>query len=607
MTSSDPASTNPYRQWLRFILMALKYWMGPTRGQAFMLTFLVLLFVLLQLVAQLAINTWNRGFFDALEYKNISDLWRVILLLPLLVAFSAFAVTGGLVSRMTMQTRWREFATETLAGWWIQEQRYYRLGVAVEGQSSPEFRIARDVQLAIEPLVEFAVGLLTAAATASTFVSILWTVGGPLTLDLFGLSIVIPGYLALAAVAYTFAVGVLVYFSGRPLVAAVARKNEMEAQFLTELTRLRENAESIALIRGDADEFRNVIQNYKSVVSAWLAQIRRNGIVGSVQSANGALVPLVPLVLIAPKYIADQLTLGAVMQAASAFVTVQVALNWFIDNFVRVAEWTASGRRVTELIEALESLDIGVIMGEKQCIDYGISDDDKIHIEDLAVAHSNGRAVIADANVVIAAGEKVLVSGATGAGKSTLIRALAGLWPWGSGRILLPRNASIAFIPQKPYIPLGALRQAILYGCGDKEFDEAQIHDALRRCGLAYLIKRLDSDEQWDQALSGGERQRVAFARVLLQRPQIVIMDEATSALDEESEASLLRLLNEYLSNATVISVGHRANLEEFHDRKLTLERRAAAATLTSRNLKMRLWKIFDIKALLRRVGLHES
>jgi len=585
-------------RWREFCALALEFWTGETRRRAWMLTGLVALCIALQLGAQLSVNEWNRKFFDALESRNVESLSWATLLLPALVAFSGAAVSGALVARMTLQMRWREWLTEKLAGWWLDDQRYYRLEIAAAEQTSPEYRIAKDVQLAVDPLVEFAVGFLTALATASAFIGVLWAVGGALEFDLFGFRVVLPGYLGFAAVIYATVAGAVAYVAGRPLVPAVARKNEAEAQLLSELTRLKENAESIALIRGDADELGSILQNYRRVVAAWIRQIHCNGVIATVQSANGALTPLIPLVLVAPKYLSGALTLGAVMQLASAFMTVQIAFNWFIDNSVRVAEWMASANRVDELVEALESLDVGVIMEEKEFIEFGVSDDDKIHIQDLAVAHRNGRIVIAGANVVIPAGEKLLVAGPRGTGKSTLVRALAGLWPWGSGRILLPKDVHIAFVPQKPYIPLGTLRQAMLYSISDKEITDAMIEGALRRCGLSYLVRHLDEEQRWDQTLSGGERQRIAFVRLLLQRPQIIIMDEATSALDEESQVSMLRLFNEDLAGATAISVGHRVGLEDFHDKKLVLERRAAGAHITSRKLQKSLWHLFDDAAL---------
>lgn len=591
-TKTGPAPSSQH--WQKFLKVALLFWTGKTRKRATVLTLAVFLTSGLQLCVQLGANAWNRYFFDALEKHSGSNVATAIGLLVGLVLLTGAAVSAALVTRMVLQTRWREWLTHKLAGWWLEDQRYYRLEIESEIQTSPEYRLARDAQLAIDPLVEFAIGLFTACVTASAFVGILWSVGGGLALEIGGKRLYIPGYLAFASLGYTAIVGAATLLLGGPMVRCVAEKNEREAHFLAELTRIKENAESIALIRGDADEYRSVSAIYAKVVKAWIRQITRNGVVASVQSANGALAPVLPLVLVAPKYLSGDLSLGAVMQLASAFASVQIALSWFIDNFVRVAEWMASARRVGELIESLEGLDIGATMTEQEFIEFGHSDDGRIHLQELAVAHRDGQVVILDANLVIDAGEKLLVGGASGTGKSTLVRALAGLWPWGSGRILMPKGAQIAFVPQKPYIPHGTLRQALLYSVSDLAVTADMIHGAMRRCGLDYLVKYLDDESRWDQTLSGGERQRIAFARMLLQRPDIIIMDEATSALDEGSQTSLLRLLNEDLAYATVISVGHRAGMEDFHDTKLVLERRSAGARIMRRRLEKSLWHLIE-------------
>ncbi|MFN3674136.1 MAG: ABC transporter ATP-binding protein/permease, partial [Bosea sp. (in: a-proteobacteria)] len=303
------------------------------------------------------------------------------------------------------------------------------------------------------------------------------------------------------------------------------------------------------------------------------------------------------LLLIAPKDLSGEVTLGAVMQVVAAFSAVQAALIWFVDNFVRLAEWFASVARVDELQEAMEALDVGTLMEGETQIKLAESDDGAIHLENLSVAHSNGRVVIEDASVVIGLGEKVLVVGESGTGKSTLIRALAGLWPWGSGSISVPRGKTIAFVPQKPYLPIGTLRTVVLYPEADKPVPDEIVLAALKRCGLGYMVKRLDETDRWDQILSGGERQRIAFARLMIQRPDIIIMDEATSALDEDSQDSLLRLFDLELAHATLISVGHRPGLEDYHDRKITLEKRLAGAHLTSRRLGKSLWRMFKSRA----------
>lgn len=577
----------------RFFLLALRFWAGESRLRAWLLTITVLGFVAAQLAAAVGINAWNRWFFDALDKRDVAAVWSVVTWLPLLVVASALALSGLVISRMLLQVRWREYLTRRIAGWWIADQRYYRLQFVAKEQAAPEYRIAEDVRLAIEPLAEFSIGLISAFVTAATFAAILWQVAGSARFTLAGTEIVIPSYMALAAIVYAAVASLAAYFTGRPLVGRIAAKNEAEAQFRAEMTRLRENAESIALIKGDADERTSVGENYGRVVAAWLRVIRQQGVIALVLNTNGALFPIVPLLLIAPKYLAGEVTLGAVMQVVAAFSAVQAALIWFVDNLVRLAEWFASVTRVDELAEALEGLDVGTIMESDTQIELAENDEGAILLENLSVAHSNGRVVIADASVAIGLGEKVLVVGESGSGKSTLIRALAGLWPWGSGTIRLPRGKRVAFVPQKPYLPMGTLRTVLLYPEAESHADDEAVIAALQRCGLAYLARRLDDDDKWDRILSGGERQRVAFTRLLIQRPDIIIMDEATSALDEDSQTSLLGLFEAELAEATVVSVGHRPGLEEFHDRKITLEKRLAGAHLTSRRLGKSLWRLF--------------
>ena len=578
----------------QFFHLALRYWRGETRWRAWALTGAVLLFVAAQTVTAVGINRWNRLFFDALEKRDASAVWTTTAWLPLLVVASALSVSGLVVSRMLLQTRWRENLTQRLAGWWIADQRYYRLGFLSKTQTAPEFRIAEDVRLAVEPLAELAIGLISAFVTAATFAAILWQVAGAAELTLGPATIVIPSYMAFAAVIYAVIASLAAYLTGRPLVGLVSHKNEMEAQFRAEMTRLRENAESIALIRGDADERGSVGESYGRVVAAWLRIVRQQGVIALVLNTNGALFPIVPLLLIAPKFLAGSVTLGAVVQVVAAFSAVQAALIWFVDNFVRLAEWFASVTRVDELVEELEALDVGTVMERDTRIKLEQSDDDAIHIDSLSIAHSNGRIVVADTTGTVERGAKVLIAGESGSGKSTLIRALAGLWPWGSGSIRIPSGQSIAFVPQKPYLPRGTLRAILLYPDSERPVAEEAIVEALQRCGLGYLARRLDEkEEDWDRALSGGERQRVAFARLLIQRPDIIVMDEATSALDEESQASLLSLFDSELAGATLISVGHRPGLEDYHDRKITLERRPAGAHVTSRRLRKSLWRLF--------------
>jgi putative ATP-binding cassette transporter len=380
--------------------------------------------------------------------------------------------------------------------------------------------------------------------------------------------------MVLAAILYAALTSSAMVLIGRPLIRRVEKKNGAEARFRYELTRVRESAENIALIGGDDDERARLDETFGELARRWIRVIAKQAHMTWVSNGNSILAPVVPLLLGAPKYLAGDLTLGELMQVATAFTQVQIALNWLIDNAIRLAETLASAQRVVEMTDALEHLDETIgRYGSADTVVLGDSPDDAIHIEDLSLTQQNGVVMLDGASTTIRRGEKVLVKGESGTGKSTLIRAMAGLWPWGSGRILRPRRSRTAFMPQRPYIPLGTLRHALVYPMGEGRISDTRLEEALRRCGLSHLTVRLDQEENWDAILSGGEKQRLAFARLLINPPDIIIMDEATSALDEMSQARMMGFLRQDLADATVLSVGHRPGLEEYHDREIYLVR----------------------------------
>jgi putative ATP-binding cassette transporter len=289
---------------------------------------------------------------------------------------------------------------------------------------------------------------------------------------------------------------------------------------------------------------------------------------------------VVPLLLCAPNYVAGDMSLGQVMQAASAFVTVQIAFNWVVDNYPRLADWTASARRLASLLASLRRLDRADREQEGGRIVREETGEAALKLHDVSVTLDDGSAVVGEADVEIQPGEKVLVVGESGAGKSTLVRAMSGLWPWGTGQITLKAGARVFLMPQRPYVPLGTLRRAATYPAAPDSFDDELVRKTIEEVGLDHFAERLDEDTRWEQILSGGEKQRLGFARILIHKPDIIVMDEATAALDPPSQDALMTLVNERLPDATVISVGHRAELEAFHTRKLVLEYHPGGAKL---------------------------
>jgi putative ATP-binding cassette transporter len=409
---------------------------------------------------------------------------------------------------------------------------------------------------------------------------VLWSVGGSLTVPFGGSNITIPGYLVIAVLVYCLIISGLMMLIARSFVPTAERKNQVEAEFRFALTRVREYGESIAILGGEKEERAGLDALLAKVITTWAKMAGQYMRTMFVSHGNFVIASVIPVILCAPKYLTGEMTLGTVMQAAAAFIQVQYAFNWIVDNYPRLAEWTASARRASNLLVAVDSLEkiensqTGAIKREE---DEGAA----IRLKDVSVALSDGTVVVDDADVTVQFGERVLVAGESGTGKSTLVRAIAGLWPWGEGEITLEPGAKMFLMPQKPYIPLGTLRRAVTYPQQAEDFEDKEIADALKAVGLEHVAKKLDDeDAKWDRTLSGGEQQRLAFARLILHKPDIVVMDEATSALDPDSQAMLMNLVAERLPETAIVSVGHRPELEAFHERKVNLVRRKGGAKL---------------------------
>jgi putative ATP-binding cassette transporter len=527
--------------------------------------------LVLNLIPAIAVNRWNKFFFDALQNKDRDLILLSIGLMIALALISAMTSVALLQMRMKFQLRWREWLTRTLVGRWMERRRFYQLSV-LRLVDNPEARIAEDGRIAIELFVDFATGVTNALLMAASFVSVLWFIGGSLTLW----GVTIPGYLVIAVVIYSACTSYGMLLLGRPLVARVEAKAMAEADFRYELSHTRENAETIALIGGDDAERERHYNRFDQVATRWIAVIGRQARMLFLSSGNNVLAPVIPLMLGAPKYLAGDMSLGDLMQAAAAFIQVQLALNWLADNSMRLADWFASARRVAALDLFFDNLDKLAISAEDKRIDLAFSDDGALHLCGLSIAQHDGTQMLADTDAVIRSGEKILVKGESGAGKSTLIRAMAGLWPWGSGRILRPKDARIAFMPQQPYMPRGTLRDALDYPHDDNLPDAARIETILVACGLGHLVSRLDEEQSWSDVLSGGEQQQLGFARVLLRPPDIIIMDEPTSALDDLSQTRLMELLSEEAPRSTIIHAARRNVDKRFYDREIQLKARPA-------------------------------
>ena len=585
---ADEASNRLRRRLLlaRFWRSARGFW-GPHGDRlAWLLTGTILLTVLLYLAASYGMNVWNRAIFDALERRDGgSVLYLSLIYVPLLVA-SVAVMLLQVYARMTTQRRWRAWLNNHLLDRWLKNGRYYQLNLVGGDHQNPEYRIADDVRVATESPVEFATGLLTAVLSAVTFILVLWTIGGALTFTIAGATITIPGFLVVAAMIYAVLASGSMVFIGRRFITVSENKNQAEAEYRYVLTRLRENGESIAVLGGEEEERNAVDGSLTNVLRRWRQICFQTVRTTIISQTSGYIAPVLPIILCAPKFLNGTMTLGQVMQAASAFTIVQAAFNWLVDNYPRLADWTASARRVASLMVSLDALERAEKGEGVNRIERTEGTAASLRLSDLSVTLDTGKAVVKDAEVDIMPGERVLVAGESGTGKSTLVRAISGLWPWGEGNVQVASGAKMFLMPQRAYVPVGTLRRAATYPEPADSKGIEEVTEALKRVGLKHLIDRLEEEAPWDQTLSGGEKQRLAFARILLHRPDIVVLDEATSALDPDSQDKLMELLTTELDATTIVSVGHRPELEAFHSRKIVLERqRGGARFVTDINL----------------------
>jgi len=580
MISDEEQQTRQYLL-ARFWEAALGFWRIGGGRIAWPLTFTVIAIALVNLALQYRLNVWHRGMFDALDKRDGSAvLYQTAIFFPLIAAVVGVAA-GATYAKLTLQRRWREWLNAHVLDQWLISGRYYQLNLVPGDHTNPEYRVAEDLRVSVEAPVDFSIGVFSAVTSAIVFIGVLWFIGGELTIPIGSTVLRIPGFLVVAAFIYAVLASGSMIMIARGFVAVSENKNQAEADYRYRLTRLREHGESIALLGGDTEERAGLDGAFTMVRQRWyelMLQYIRTTIVS--QSSNG-LAPIIPILLCAPKYVAGTMTLGEVMQAASAFMIVQVAFNWLVENYPRLADWTASASRLGSLLVSLDRLGRAEREGTTGRIVRRQAEAGSLRLRDVSVTLDDGSAVVNEADIEIARGEKVLVVGESGTGKSTLVRAIAGLWPWGTGEILI-KFEGLFLMPQEPYVPLGTLRRAATYPLSPEEVDDAVVRMTVQEVGLGHFLDRLDADETWEHVLSGGEKQRLAFARALIQRPEIIVMDEATAALDPLGQEELMRLLLERLPEATVISVGHRAELEAFHTRKLVLEYRAGGARLVS-------------------------
>ena len=567
----------------RFWISARGYWGKNGDRLAWPFTLGLLILIVGNVAVQYGINVWNRAIFDGIEKRDSATVFYLTAVFFPLAIGSVLLGVAQVYARMGIQRRWRAWLTNSVVTRWLVNGRYYQLNLVEGDHQNPEYRIAEDLRIATDSPVDFIAGVTSALLSAATFIIVLWTIGGALTVPIGGYPVTIPGFLVIAAVLYAAIASGSILLIGRRFVQISEEKNQAEAEYRYVLTRVRENGESIALLGGEQEERDGIDKTFAKAMRQWARLAGQHMRTTLVSQGSSLIAPVVPILLCAPKFLDGSMTLGQVMQAASAFAIVQSAFGWLVDNYPRLADWNACARRIASLMMSLDGLERAELGDGFGRITRGETEGEAmLSLNDLSVTLDDGTAVVGETEVVIEPGERLLVAGESGTGKSTLVRAIAGLWPWGGGSVNLHPDRRLFMLPQKPYVPSGTLRRAVAYPGAAEDWTVKEIGEALHKVGLDHLKEKIEEEAPWDQTLSGGEKQRLAFARLLLHNPDIVVLDEATSALDEKSQDKMMDMVTRELPKATVVSVAHRVELEAFHSRKIVLERRKGGAKLVS-------------------------
>jgi vitamin B12/bleomycin/antimicrobial peptide transport system ATP-binding/permease protein len=517
------------------------------------------------------LNAWYNKFYNALQERNWDAFMDQLLYFCFLAGAAVVLEVYQLYLNQWLQIRWRRWMTKRYLAHWLEGATHYRMQLFGDAADNPDQRIADDIRLFIERTLTIGVGLLGAIVTLASFLMILWTLSAAAPAQIFGISITIPGYLVWAALIYAILGTTLTHLIGSPLVRLNFNQQRYEADFRFNLVRVRENSEQIALLAGETAETESLLTRFGRVVANWHLIMSRQKRLTFFTTTYTRFALVFPFIVASPAYFVGAMQLGGLLQTAGAFNSVETALSFFINVYRDLAEWRAVIARLDGFDRSIDAALTAAAASAAPQGDAARPTKPGLTIEAMSVHLPTGAPLVTTEDLFIKAGERALITGPSGCGKSTFFRAVAGLWPFGKGTVVVPRGTKLMMLPQRPYFPIASLEDAVSYPSPRGAFPSEVIAEVMAAAGLPALSKRLSEEAHWNRILSLGEQQRLAVARAILQAPDYLFLDEATASLDEPSESKLYKLLHERLPRATIVSIGHRSTLFAFHDRHLAL------------------------------------
>lgn len=556
---------------LPFLQLAGPFWIAKDKAKARFLLLGLIGLTIAQLLISVSITEWSADLFDALEQRSMTRLFTQVGLIILIFAANIVVTASHLSLKRRLQLDWRGWLTDQLIGQWMFEGRHY-LVTHINGQhDNPDGRIAEDIRIATEYAIDLLHTLFYCVILLVSFSSILWTLSGTLTIRLGFMDINMPGHLVWLAMAYALTASVLGWLIGRPLTKATDQRQTEEANFRFALVKARENSLAIALIHGEHHENPHFHRLFGHIVDAWNQQTAAWSRITMFSSGYSVLSMAFPILVSAPRYVLQQITLGTLMQSAQAFQQMVSALSWPVDNMGKVAEWRASVERVLGLHQSLQALEFEIKRADAKRIRMTKNEGQVMRFHDVEITRLDGEVCVKQFSEAIHSGDRILISGDPLLGNK-LYKATAGLWPWGSGCIELPDDEPLFFMPPRPYLPTDTLRKAICYPCLSCEFADELMQSCFELAGVSELLPLLDQAFDWEKTLLREQQQRLGVVRLLLQRPNWIFMQDALDSLNPEAEAAIIALINQQLPHAAMLVISNQPSIRAMMHRQIVLK-----------------------------------
>ena len=567
---------NLTRQFFRDVWYLTKsYWQSEEKKKAFFLLGCIIALTLGVVYMLVLLNQWNNSFYSALQNYDAKKIFDELIHFSWLAAIYILLAVYSYYLQQTLILNWRRWLTTRFIDIWLQNKTYYNLQMFGKDTDNPDQRISEDVRQFVEMTLSFGIGILKAFCTFASFVVILYNLSGSLSYTFMGKTWTINGYMLWASLLYSVIGTYITHIVGRKLVKINFIQQKYEADFRFSMIRLRESAESVAFYRGEAQEGSVFKQRFKMLLDNFWKLVNKQKQLVFLNSGYSQIAIIFPFVVAMNRYLTKEVTLGGLMQVASAFGRVQDSLSYFVDMYSSIAQWQAVVMRLTCFGHHMHDV---YQQAERFHVER-FAAADVVEVDNMQINLPDGKPLLENISFTLHPGHNVLIKGVSGSGKSTLLRAISGIWPFVDGKIFLPERDKLMFIPQKSYLPLGTLRAALNYP-GNKPIDDTELIYLMDLFQIGYLKDKLDLEADWSHVLSVGEQQRLAFVRAHIQQPQWLFLDEATSALDEDTEANMYSLLQERLQQTTVVSVGHRSTLNKYHELVLRLNKSTRQVTL---------------------------